>query len=477
MSVCRETNPLTLPPCRICTGIASGIHYGVNTCEACKAFFRRALMEKDKYQCSKNNNCEIVDRKRGNCSWCRFQKCLKTGMSRNAVRHGRYTVAIRTKTILEVKRLEGKQAVLSSDAEKSSSDSSSYSESSPSTMSPPDFLNSPIMQLDPDIPVIDAVSPDSAVFTDDDDLKAELASYTEKILKGEASLEAYLSNQPYMDELEIQKLIYTLVQSQEAIYPNMKKYFDKSYTDKMSREFYENAKLKEEIFNTKSVISTEEFKNFYMATGIDVDGRLKLLQEACEHMQRGIIKYITFARSIPGFSTICQEDKLNLIKAARFEYWMLGHYLHYNPELDVNVGYEIKQTKTDSIKMWGSEEAWNTVNAFSKSLLDLNLSFEEIALLRGIVILFTDRCQLKEPEKVESLQLELIKCLKYLIKHVHPNEEKRFYRYFDRLIEIRKLTELNKKQNTMLEKFQMSIIKNYPLMYECISEDITNVNQ
>lgn len=95
----------------------------------------------------------------------------------------------------------------------------------------------------------------------------------------------------------------------------------------------------------------------------------------------------------------------------------------------------------------------------------------------SLFCLSTDRCQLKEPEKVESLQLELIKCLKYLIKHVHPNEEKRFYRYFDRLIEIRKLTELNKKQNTMLEKFQMSIIKNYPLMYECISEDITNVNQ
>ena len=28
--------PLELPPCRICDGEASGIHYGVNTCEACK---------------------------------------------------------------------------------------------------------------------------------------------------------------------------------------------------------------------------------------------------------------------------------------------------------------------------------------------------------------------------------------------------------------------------------------------------------
>lgn len=30
--------PLQLPPCRICGGKASGIHYGVNSCEACKVF-------------------------------------------------------------------------------------------------------------------------------------------------------------------------------------------------------------------------------------------------------------------------------------------------------------------------------------------------------------------------------------------------------------------------------------------------------
>lgn len=31
-----ESLPLLLPPCKICGKKASGIHYGVNTCEACK---------------------------------------------------------------------------------------------------------------------------------------------------------------------------------------------------------------------------------------------------------------------------------------------------------------------------------------------------------------------------------------------------------------------------------------------------------
>ena len=30
--------PAMLPPCRICGEIASGFHYGANTCEACKVY-------------------------------------------------------------------------------------------------------------------------------------------------------------------------------------------------------------------------------------------------------------------------------------------------------------------------------------------------------------------------------------------------------------------------------------------------------
>lgn len=32
----RRPRPPLLPPCRVCGGKASGFHYGVNTCEACK---------------------------------------------------------------------------------------------------------------------------------------------------------------------------------------------------------------------------------------------------------------------------------------------------------------------------------------------------------------------------------------------------------------------------------------------------------
>lgn len=45
------TTESVLPPCRICGEKASGFHYGVNTCEACKvskySFYQSLSREKD----------------------------------------------------------------------------------------------------------------------------------------------------------------------------------------------------------------------------------------------------------------------------------------------------------------------------------------------------------------------------------------------------------------------------------------------
>ncbi|KAK3580925.1 hypothetical protein CHS0354_008216 [Potamilus streckersoni] len=103
-----STTP-TLPPCRVCGERASGFHYGVNTCEACKGFFRRSLKKiKIDYKCvGKNNDCLIAPGKRNSCPMCRYNKCIAVGMSKDAIKTGRYTHEKRTKDIVEIKKLQG----------------------------------------------------------------------------------------------------------------------------------------------------------------------------------------------------------------------------------------------------------------------------------------------------------------------------------------------------------------------------------
>ncbi|XP_042269925.1 estrogen-related receptor gamma isoform X2 [Thunnus maccoyii] len=75
--------------CLVCGDFASGYHYGVASCEACKAFFKRTIQGNIEYSCPVMNECEITKRRRKACQACRFQKCLQAGMMREGVRMDR----------------------------------------------------------------------------------------------------------------------------------------------------------------------------------------------------------------------------------------------------------------------------------------------------------------------------------------------------------------------------------------------------
>lgn len=78
-----STAQIEIIPCKVCGDKSSGVHYGVITCEGCKGFFRRSQSSVVNYQCPRQKNC-VVDRvNRNRCQYCRLQKCLALGMSRD----------------------------------------------------------------------------------------------------------------------------------------------------------------------------------------------------------------------------------------------------------------------------------------------------------------------------------------------------------------------------------------------------------
>lgn len=68
--------------CKVCGDIASGNHFGVLSCEACKSFFRRSIRAGARYSCRANRNCAIEKHTRNRCQYCRLQKCSQIGMRR-----------------------------------------------------------------------------------------------------------------------------------------------------------------------------------------------------------------------------------------------------------------------------------------------------------------------------------------------------------------------------------------------------------
>nr|XP_034306943.1 retinoic acid receptor gamma-like isoform X1 [Crassostrea gigas] len=82
-------NSVKAPTCKVCGDESSGFHYGVDSCEGCKGFFRRCITQGMTHKCSNEEKCEITPFTRNSCQYCRLKKCFAVGMSREASRLGR----------------------------------------------------------------------------------------------------------------------------------------------------------------------------------------------------------------------------------------------------------------------------------------------------------------------------------------------------------------------------------------------------
>ena len=73
--------------CLVCGDRASGKHYGVQSCDGCRGFFKRSIRRSLKYVCKEKGRCVVDVARRNQCQACRFSKCLTVNMNKD----GEYT--------------------------------------------------------------------------------------------------------------------------------------------------------------------------------------------------------------------------------------------------------------------------------------------------------------------------------------------------------------------------------------------------
>ena len=69
--------------CLVCGDKASGKHYGVQSCDGCRGFFKRSIRRNLEYVCKENGGCVVDVARRNQCQACRFKKCLEVKMNRD----------------------------------------------------------------------------------------------------------------------------------------------------------------------------------------------------------------------------------------------------------------------------------------------------------------------------------------------------------------------------------------------------------
>ena len=76
----------------------------------------------------------------------------------------------------------------------------------------------------------------------------------------------------------------------------------------------EQYQLKRQLFGTMGYVSKEEYFELYNSTGIEIDNRKEMVQEATNYFEEKIAKLVEFAKCIPGFRELPLQDQANLIK-------------------------------------------------------------------------------------------------------------------------------------------------------------------
>ncbi|XP_054152409.1 nuclear hormone receptor HR96-like [Oppia nitens] len=66
--------------CLVCEDKSNGRNFGAQTCESCKAYFRRNAHRFEEYECKNDNKCTVSLLTRTFCRACRLKKCFDVGM-------------------------------------------------------------------------------------------------------------------------------------------------------------------------------------------------------------------------------------------------------------------------------------------------------------------------------------------------------------------------------------------------------------
>ncbi|XP_052763249.1 nuclear receptor ROR-alpha B-like isoform X2 [Mya arenaria] len=484
----REKNPAPppeaiLPPCKVCGEKSSGYHYGTNTCEPCKAFFRRTLKKKEvDYKCKCCHGEQEIWKQgpyKNGCPACRYERCLTVGMSKNAIKIGRYTISHKTSNIKQVKSLESRERTSQADGA-DNSPVNLVTSPQPPEESQGDILNvqdpqpgpsgcntdetqaarslieiafsqaisqtSPLSNVELSSPISSATS--SSALDSDYALSptSSIASLEPSGSQGRpvasiSNTPSYLKSGMTLKEIDTTVKIVTEAHQSTGVIPERS-------ADEIKRrqaEYLEKYKLKTQLFGEMRAISRAEFAEFYKATGIDIDGRHGEIEAALEFFQKRIAFIVAFAKAIPGFKDLCLDDQASLIKVTRFESTVISAY----KQMLVNVNKSTEVVVTP----WGRTFHLSELERFfpidiiklrykmAVRLNALGLSLQEEAILRGIVAMCPDQCELKDRAKVESIQEKLFVCLQHMLNVRHGGTGNLLYKIVDIITELRTLTE------------------------------------
>ncbi|XP_069980501.1 nuclear hormone receptor E75 isoform X3 [Penaeus vannamei] len=187
---------------------------------------------------------------------------------------------------------------------------------------------------------------------------------------------------------------------------------------------------------------------------VPLQGQQELVQDFSERFSPAIRGVVEFAKRLPGFQQLPQEDQVTLLKAGVFEVLLVrlaGMFdARTNTMLCLNGQLLRREALHTSVN---ARFLMDSMFDFAERVNSLSLSDAELALFCAVVVLSPDRPGLRNAELVDRVQRRLINCLRAVVTKHHP-ENPSLQR--DLLSKIPDLRTLNTLHSEKLLKYKMT---------------------
>ncbi|XP_071943045.1 nuclear receptor subfamily 1 group D member 2-like [Antedon mediterranea] len=169
-----------------------------------------------------------------------------------------------------------------------------------------------------------------------------------------------------------------------------------------------------------------------------------LLEVITNNFTPSITKIITFAKMIPGFTSLHKDDQVTLLKSASLEVLLvrISHWLNVKDDQFIFAKYKQMFSIVD-FKGTPMYEIACDVLDFAAKFKAMQLTNCEVALFTCVILLSSDRAGLMLPHHVEELQLQVVAALQSQILLNHPLDRAVFPRLMTKLSDIRQFSVVN----------------------------------
>ncbi|KAK8392211.1 hypothetical protein O3P69_017662 [Scylla paramamosain] len=190
-------------------------------------------------------------------------------------------------------------------------------------------------------------------------------------------------------------------------------------------------------FNTAEVTSDPEVAS----STVDAleQQKISMWQSFAVFMTPSIQRVVEFAKRVPGFSELSQDDQLILIKVGFLEVW-LTHVSRMVSALDNTLTFSDGSyvTRTQMEVMF-DEDFVSALFNFALTFNNLNLNDTELALFTAVVLLTADRPGITDSKAIEHQQDKIIEALRVQVGRNHASETHLFPNVVMRMPELRQI--------------------------------------